>query len=314
MLPQPPPPPSPAASEIGVEGVAPYLTPNSSFYRIDTALVVPQLSPSAWRLRIHGMVDRELTPTFDDLLARPMVERVVTLACVSNEVGGRLIGNARWLGVPLADVLAEAGVQDGADQLVSRSYDGWTCGTPTAIVLDGRDALLAVGMNGEPLPVSHGFPVRMVVPGLYGYVSATKWVTELEPWTFDAFDAYRVRRGWAVEGPIKTMSRIDTPPPTPALPRPGTGDRGGGLGPAPRASPRSRSRSTRPRQRPVWPLSPRSTPGGSGPSISRPRLAPTGCGVRATDADGYLQTEEEADVVPDGATGWHTIFVDVAGA
>ena len=211
----------PAASEIGVEGVAPYLTPNSSFYRIDTALVVPQLSPSAWRLRIHGMVDRELTLTFDDLLARPMVERVVTLACVSNEVGGRLIGNARWLGVPLADVLAEAGVQDGADQLVSRSYDGWTCGTPTAIVLDGRDALLAVGMNGEPLPVSHGFPVRMVVPGLYGYVSATKWVTELELSTFDAFDAYWVRRGWAVEGPIKTMSRIDTPRHGAGL-RPGT--------------------------------------------------------------------------------------------
>ena len=304
----------PAASEIGVEGVAPYLTPNGSFYRIDTALVVPQLSPSVWRLRIHGMVDRELTLTFDDLLARPMVERVVTLACVSNEVGGRLIGNARWLGVPLADVLAEAGVHEGADQLVSRSYDGWTCGTPTAVVLDGRDALLAVGMNGEPLPVSHGFPVRMVVPGLYGYVSATKWVTELELSTFDAFDAYWVRRGWAAEGPIKTMSRIDTP-------RSGAGPRAGNVAIAGVAWAQHRGitkvevqvdegawQEARLADEPTidawrqWAIDWQASPGTH-------RLR-----VRATDADGYLQTEEEADVVPDGATGWHTVFVDVAGA
>ena len=304
----------PAASEIGVEGVVPYLTPNGSFYRIDTALVVPQLSPSAWRLRIHGMVDRELTLTFDDLLARPMVERVVTLACVSNEVGGRLIGNARWLGVPLADVLAEAGVHEGADQLVSRSYDGWTCGTPTAVVLDGRDALLAVGMNGEPLPVSHGFPVRMVVPGLYGYVSATKWVTELELSTFDAFDAYWVRRGWAAEGPIKTMSRIDTP-------RSGAGPRAGNVAIAGVAWAQHRGitkvevqvdedawQEARLADEPTidawrqWAIDWQASPGTH-------RLR-----VRATDADSYLQTEEEADVVPDGATGWHTVFVDVVGA
>ena len=151
------------------------------------------------------------TLTYDELLARPMVERIVTLACVSNEVGGHLVGNARWLGAPLADLLREAGVQPGATQLVSRSVDGWTCGTPTSVVLDGRDALLAVGMNGEPLPVSHGFPARLVVPGLYGYVSATKWVTDLELSTFDAFDAYWVRRGWAQQAPVKVSSRIDTP-------------------------------------------------------------------------------------------------------
>ena len=204
-------PPVGPDAEVGVPGVGPYLTPNGSFYRIDTALLVPQVPPSTWRLRVHGMVDHELHLTYDDLLARPMVERIVTLACVSNEVGGDLVGNARWLGAPLADLLREAGVQAGATQLVSRSVDGFTAGTPTSVVLDGRDALVAVGMNGEPLPVAHGFPARLVVPGLYGYVSATKWVTDLELTTFEAFDAYWVQRGWAQQAPIKVESRIDTP-------------------------------------------------------------------------------------------------------
>ncbi|HEX9258154.1 MAG TPA: molybdopterin-dependent oxidoreductase, partial [Acidimicrobiales bacterium] len=198
-------------TDVAVDGATPFVTPNNGFYRIDTALISPQVTPESWSLRIHGMVEQELKLSYDDLLSRPLVERHITLCCVSNEVGDDLIGNALWLGVPLADVLNQAGVQPGATQLVSRSVDGWTCGTPVAALLDGRDALLAVGMNGEPLPVGHGFPVRMVVPGLYGYVSATKWVTDMELTTWEAFDAYWVRRGWAQQAPVKVQSRIDTP-------------------------------------------------------------------------------------------------------
>ena len=168
-----------------VEGVSKFVTPNSDFYRIDTALSVPQVPAESWRLKVHGMVDRELEIDFEDLLRRRAIERDITLTCVSNEVGGKLVGNARWLGVPLADILEEAGVQPGADQLKSTSVDGWTSGTPVAAIMDGRDAMLAYAMNGEPLPTEHGFPVRMVVPGLYGFVSATKWVVDLELTTFD---------------------------------------------------------------------------------------------------------------------------------
>ena len=196
-----------------VEGVSKFVTPNSDFYRIDTALSVPQVPAESWRLKVHGMVDRELDIDFPDLLRRRAIERDITLTCVSNEVGGKLVGNARWLGVPLADILEEAGVQAGADQLKSTSIDGWTSGTPVAAIMDGRDAMLAYAMNGEPLPTEHGFPVRMVVPGLYGFVSATKWVVDLELTTFDAFDAYWARRGWAQQAPIKTQSRIDAPKP-----------------------------------------------------------------------------------------------------
>jgi DMSO/TMAO reductase YedYZ molybdopterin-dependent catalytic subunit len=197
--------------EFGIVGISPFVTPVDDFYRIDTAIVVPQVSKDSWSLKIGGMVDQELELTFDDLLAREQVERYVTLSCVSNEVGGDLVGNGVWQGVMLADVLREAGIQAGAEQLVSRSIDGWTCGTPVAAIMDGRDALLAVGQNGQPLRADHGYPVRMVVPGLYGYVSATKWVTEIELTTWDAFDAYWVPRGWAKEAPVKTMTRIDSP-------------------------------------------------------------------------------------------------------
>ena len=192
-------------------GVAPFVTPNADFYRVDTALFVPAIDAATWTLRVHGMVDREITLDFDQLLARPMIERDITLACVSNEVGGPYVGNARWIGAPLADLLREAGVHADASQIVSRSADGFTIGTPTAVAMDGRDAMLAVSMNGEPLPLEHGFPVRMVVPGLYGYVSATKWLVDLELTTLDAYDAYWIQRGWAKEAPIKTQSRIDTP-------------------------------------------------------------------------------------------------------
>ena len=204
-------PPVPPGADLDVAGVGPFFTPNDQFYRVDTALLTPSVNADSWSMRIHGMVERELNLTYEQLLARPLIERDVTLACVSNEVGGTYIGNARWIGARLADLLAEAGAPPGADQVVSRSADGFTAGTPTAVLMDGRDAMLAVGMNGEPLPLAHGFPVRMVVPGLYGYVSATKWVVDLELTTFEAYDAYWIARGWAQQAPIKTESRIDTP-------------------------------------------------------------------------------------------------------
>src|SRR4051812_25312856 len=200
-------------ADLGIAGVAPFITPNATFYRVDTALQVPVIAPDEWRLRIHGMVDREVTLTLADLLAYPTIERDITLTCVSNEVGGDYAGNARWIGIPLATVLEEAGVQAGADQIVSRSIDGMTIGTPTAVALDGRDAMLAVAMNGVPLPAVHGYPVRMIVPGLFGYVSACKWLVDLELTTFDAYDPYWVERGWAKQAPIKTMARIDAPKP-----------------------------------------------------------------------------------------------------
>ena len=201
----------PADAQFPIEGLYPFVTPNKDFYRIDTALVVPQVSKDSWSLKIGGMVDRPIEITFDDLLARPQVERYITLSCVSNPVGGGYIGNALWQGVLLKDVLDEAGVQPGATQVVSRSVDGWTAGTPTEVIMDGRDAMLAVGMNGEPLPARNGYPVRMVVPGLYGYVSATKWVTDIELTRWEDYDAYWVPRGWSKLGPIKTMARIDAP-------------------------------------------------------------------------------------------------------
>ncbi len=201
----------PRAVDVDVEAMTPFVTPNADFYRIDTALTAPQVPTDDYTLRVTGMVDQELELSYDDLLARPMIERDITLTCVSNEVGGRYVGNARWLGTRLDDLLREAGVQPGADQVVGRSVDGWACGFPVDDAMDGRDALIVVGMNGEPLPIEHGFPVRLVVPGLYGFVSATKWLTEIELTTFAEFDHYWLRRGWAQKAPIKLMSRIDTP-------------------------------------------------------------------------------------------------------
>ncbi|MDN5727446.1 MAG: molybdopterin-dependent oxidoreductase, partial [Propionibacteriales bacterium] len=206
-----PAPPVPAGVDLGIDGLAPYVTPNADFYRIDTALVVPRIKIEDWSLTISGMVNREVTITWADLVARPMVEHVLTLACVSNTVGGDLIGNAKWLGVPIRDLLAEAGPQTGADMVLSTSHDGFTAGTPLEVLTDDRQALLAIGMNGEPLPYEHGFPARLVVPGLYGYVSATKWVTELKVTTFAQDEGYWTPLGWSALGPIKLSSRIDVP-------------------------------------------------------------------------------------------------------
>nr|MDQ3554557.1 molybdopterin-dependent oxidoreductase [Chloroflexota bacterium] len=194
-----------SAAMLQVPGITPLVVPNDEFYRIDVNLVVPTIDADSWRLRIHGMVDREVELTYQDLLAMPLVERYVTIACVSNEVGGDLVGNARWTGVRLRDVLDMAGVHSAATQLVGRAFDGWTAGFPTEIALDdGREALIAVQMNGQPLPRAHGFPARLIVPGLFGYVSATKWLSEIELTTLESFDAYWVPLGWSKLGPILT--------------------------------------------------------------------------------------------------------------
>jgi DMSO/TMAO reductase YedYZ molybdopterin-dependent catalytic subunit len=306
-----PAPAVPAGAELDITQLAPYVTGNRSFYRIDTALVLPQVDPESWTLKIHGRVRNPVTLSFDQLLARPMVERYVTLACVSNEVGGDLIGNARWLGVPVKELLDEAGPLDGADQVVGRSADGWTCGTPTEVLRDGRDALLAVGMNGEPLPIQHGFPVRMVVPGLYGYVSACKWITELELTSFADFDAYWVPRGWAAQAPIKTQSRIDAPRsrnnlsagPVTVAGVAWAQHRGIGKvevrvdgGPWQEAT---LARAVSVDTWVQWSWRWDATPG-------RHRLQ-----VRATDSTGEVQPEQERPPAPDGATGWHSVGVEV---
>jgi DMSO/TMAO reductase YedYZ molybdopterin-dependent catalytic subunit len=206
-----PAPPLPRGVNLPVPGISSFITPDSQFYRVDTALLVPQVDPSSWTLRIHGMVAREVTVTFDQLIRRPLIEDYITLCCVSNPVGGPYIGNAKWLGASLAALLRTARPQAGANQLLCTSVDGFTSGTPLQVVLDGRDALVAVAMNGTALPTEHGFPARLVVPGLYGYVSACKWVVDIEVTTFAAAQGYWVPRGWSQQAPIKTESRIDVP-------------------------------------------------------------------------------------------------------
>ncbi|MEO8571551.1 MAG: molybdopterin-dependent oxidoreductase [Chloroflexota bacterium] len=303
--------PVPAGADLGIEGVSSFITPNDQFYRVDTALQIPSIAPEDWRLRIHGLVDREVTLTLAQLLEYPTIERDITLTCVSNQVGGEYAGNARWVGVSLATLLEAAGVQPGADQIVSRSIDGMSIGTPTAVALDGRDSMLAIGMNGEPLPAVHGYPVRMIVPGLFGYVSATKWLIDLELTTFAAYDPYWVERGWAKEGPIKTMSRIDAPKPLARVPA-GRVAVGGVAWAQHRGIKRVEVRI-------------------DGGTWSDARLAAVDTidtwrqwvyewdaasgnhtlEVRATDASGATQPEMRAEPFPAGATGWHAIVVTV---
>ena len=303
------PPALPADVEVPLDGMYPFVTPNADFYRIDTALVVPQVSKDSWTLKISGMVDNEMELTFDDLLARPQVERYVTLSCVSNPIGGDLIGNALWQGVLLKDVLDEAGVQTGATQIVSRSGDGWTAGTPTEIVMDGRDAMLAIAMNGEPLPAAHGYPVRMVVPGLYGYVSATKWVTEIELTRWEDYDAYWIPRGWSKEGPVKTMSRIDTD-------RPGAASGEAIIGGVAWAVHRGISRvQVRVGEDGEWVDA---ELGGSPSSDTWVQWMGTISAepgrkmveARAFDGNGDPQTEQKAGVAPNGAQGYPRRWVD----
>jgi DMSO/TMAO reductase YedYZ molybdopterin-dependent catalytic subunit len=210
-VPAHPAPPLPAGSDLRIPGLSPFITPNGAFYRVDTAIVLPEVPPESWQLRIHGMVAREITLSFSDLIHRPLTADYITLTCVSNPVAGPYVGNALWVGASLASLLRQAGVRAQGDQLLCTSADGFTSGTPLQTVMDGRDAMLAVAMNGTALPVEHGFPVRMVVPGLYGYVSACKWITDIEVTTYQSNVAYWAQRGWDAQAPIKTESRIDVP-------------------------------------------------------------------------------------------------------
>ena len=302
----------PAGAEVGLAGITPWRTSQERFYRIDTALSVPQILPSEWRLRVHGSVDRELTLTYQDLAERQPTEAWVTLCCVSNEVGGDLISNAWWSGVRIADVLAEAGVSADADAVLSTSEDGWTCGTPLGPLTDDRNALFAIAMNGEPLTPEHGFPVRMVVPGLYGYVSATKWVVDLEVTRFSEIEAFWTGNGWAEEGPVKTQSRID-------VPMGGTTVKAGdvAVGGIAWAQHTGIAKVEVRVDGGAW----QEAKLGSGSVTDAWRQwahvwsATVGdhqIQVRATDASGYTQTGDETGVKPDGATGWHTTDVTVS--
>jgi DMSO/TMAO reductase YedYZ molybdopterin-dependent catalytic subunit len=307
--------PIPDAAQVEVDGMPPYLTPNEIFYRIDTALAVPRIDPATWGLRIHGLVDREVVLTFDELLAEPMLETHVTLTCVSNTVGGELAGNATWIGVPVRTLLERAGVQEGADMVLSRSIDGFTASTPLEALTDDRDAVLAVAMNGEALPPEHGYPVRMVVPGLYGYVSATKWLTELQVTRFADDSAYWSTRGWSERGPIKTASRIDVPRPFASV----APDAEGAVmvGGTAWAQHRGIARVEVQIDDGDW----READLGAAVtedtwvqwSLRWEGAAPGEhtLTVRATDGDGQLQTSQRANPAPDGATGWHTIEVTV---
>ena len=303
--------PVPAGAELGITGLDPVVTPNDRFYRIDTALIVPQVDPADWSLRIHGMVENEVTITWDELLALPLEESYTTLACVSNPVGGDLIGNALWLGYPIRDLLARAVPTADADMVLSTSIDGFTASSPIEALTDGRNAILAVGMNGEPLPAEHGFPVRMVVPGLYGYVSATKWVTELEVTRFDAVTAYWTTRGWSERGPIKLQSRID-------VPKRQQGMKAGESVIAGVAWQQHVGVSTVEVQidEGDWQQATLATAISDDTWVqwSIPWTATVGDHLircRATSATGEVQTEEVSRTDPDGATGWHERFITV---
>ena len=292
--------------------LANFITPQSQFFRIDTAIGrTPQVKATDWSLRIHGMVDNEVKLTLADLQALPQVENVITLGCVSNEVGGDLIGNARWGGVLLSDVLKSVGVQKESTQLVSTSADGWTCGTPVEAITDGRAAMLVTSMNGERLTAEHGYPVRMVVPGLFGYVSATKWVTDLNFTTWDAFDPYWLKRGWAAEGPMLASSRIDLPRKNAEVQAGAT--KVAGFAWAPRAGVASVEVRV---DEGEWAKA-EVLPGSTGDTWAQwtyswqavagaHRLA-----TRVVSKDGTVQTADVAPVEPSGATGYHVINITV---
>ncbi|BBZ37946.1 molybdopterin-dependent oxidoreductase [Mycobacterium conspicuum] len=307
----------PIAADVQPKDVAlpSFITASADFYRVDTALSVPQLSHRDWRLRIHGMVDREVNYSFDELAGFEVVEMVMTLACVSNPVGGKLISTGVWTGYRVADLLAAAHVHPDADMVLSTSIDGFTAGTPVQALTDSRNALLAIGLNGQPLPVEHGYPARLVVPGLYGYVSATKWIVDMELTRFDKAVAYWTRMGWAAQAPVKTESRIDVPKPNQELP----------MGPVVFGGVAwAQNRGVRLVEVRIddgaW------QPAELGASYSNAtwRLwsfhwqakspGKHAITVRATDNTGATQTADQAETVPDGATGWHTVGFTVARA
>ncbi|KIS26359.1 oxidoreductase [Arthrobacter sp. SPG23] len=301
----------PAGVQSAAPGVTPWITPNNEFYRIDTALSVPEINAEEWELRVHGLVEQEVTLTFQDLLDAKLIESHVTLTCVSNPVGGNLAGNARWLGLPIREVLKMARPTEGADMVLSTSEDGFSASTPLEVLQDDRDAMLAIGMNGEPLPLEHGYPVRMVVPGLYGFVSATKWVVDLEVTRFADSKAYWTDRGWSERGPIKTMARVEVPKSFAQVPA-GKVAIGGtawaqtrGItkvevqiddGPWTEAVLSAEASVVTWRQ---WSFEWEATPG------------PHYIKARATDGTGEVQTDKRADPVPDGASGWQSVMVTV---
>jgi DMSO/TMAO reductase YedYZ molybdopterin-dependent catalytic subunit len=306
-------PPLASGVELDVEGITPLVISNGNFYRIDTSLLTPRLDVASWSLTVNGMVERPFTINYAELLAMPLVDQYVTIACVSNEVGGDLVGNALWRGARLRDVLDRAGVQAGATQIVGRAFDGWTAGFPTSwLDAPDREALVAVAMNGEPLPPEHGYPARLIVPGLFGYVSATKWLTNIELTTLEAFDAYWVPLGWAKEAPILTQSRID-------VPRSASSLTAGAIPVAGVAWAPDRGVSAVEVQVDDGPWQPAEV----SMSISDAtwvqwlfRWEPTAGShtlrVRATDGDGEVQTDRLTRPPPDGARGHHTIQVSVA--
>lgn len=304
--------PLPAGVQAPVEGVTPFVTPNTDFYRIDTALHVPVIDPSTWELRVHGMVEEEFTLGFDELLAEDLIESYVTLTCVSNVVGGDLAGNAKWLGYPLREVLARAKPTAGADMVLSTSSDGFSASTPLPILQDSRDAILAVGMNGEPLPLEHGFPVRMVVPGLYGYVSATKWVVDLEVTTFAEKAGYWTSRGWSSHGPIKTASRVEVPRALARVPAGAVA-----IGGTAWAQTKGISKVEIQLDDGGWQLAELAAEASvdtwrqwsfrwDGATAGTHQVR-----VRAYDADDEQQIEEQAPPAPDGSSGWHSITFTV---
>lgn len=301
----------PAGVQSPVQGVTPWITPNNDFYRIDTALSVPEINVEDWELRVHGLVEQEIRLTFQDLLDADLIESHVTLTCVSNPVGGNLAGNAKWLGVPLRDVLKMARPQPGADMVLSTSADGFSASTPLEVLQDGRDAMLAIAMNGEPLPLEHGYPVRMVVPGLYGFVSATKWVMDLEVTRFSDSKAYWTQRGWSERGPIKTMARVEVPRSFAKVPA-GRVAIGGTAWAQTRGITKVEvqidnddwAEATLSAEASVitwrqWSFGWEATPG------------PHYIKVRATDGTGEVQTDQRSDPVPDGASGWQSVMVTV---
>ncbi len=301
----------PAGVQSPVAGVTPWVTPNGDFYRIDTALSVPEINADDWELRVHGLVEEEVRLTFADLLDADLIESHVTLTCVSNPVGGNLAGNAKWLGLPIREVLKRARPTDGADMVLSTSIDGFSASTPLEVLQDDRDAMLAIGMNGEPLPLEHGYPVRMVVPGLYGFVSATKWVVDLEVTRFADSKAYWTERGWSERGPIKTMARVEVPKSF-AKVSAGRVAIGGTAWAQTRGITKVEvqidngdwAEATLSAEASVitwrqWSYEWDATPG------------PHYIKVRATDGTGEVQTDQRAEPVPDGASGWQSVMVTV---
>ncbi|MFE5566246.1 molybdopterin-dependent oxidoreductase [Amycolatopsis japonica] len=309
LVPAEPAPPIPADADFAKLGTPTFLTSNRDFYRVDTALSVPQVRAEDWSLRLHGMVREEKRFSYDDIRDRPLIERTITMTCVSNEVGGTYVSTANFIGVDLGDLVREAGILPGAEQIFSTSVDGWTAGSPVVAALDPeRGAMLAIGMNGEPLPVEHGFPARMVIPGLYGYVSATKWVKDLEITTWKARRAYWLDRGWGEQAPIKTQSRIDSPKGFETVPAGKVRVSGVAwaqhtgiervevrLGANGSWLPATLSREVGLNTWRMW-WTELDVPAGSHQVT-----------VRAVDKSGYTQTDARAGTVPDGATGWHVI-------